>query len=129
IYTGKLFKFSKKSVSLESVYDFENQMPFTTLSQQKDTIVACSPTYGMMLINAASLTNITTPFIKSIQIPANVRASVLKDGKLYISGGDYSFNCYEEGKPKTDSIAARYAEVFEGKLTNTIFIDEHNIIW
>lgn len=129
IYTGKLFKFSKKSVSLESVYDFENQMPFATLSQQKDTIVACSPTHGMMLINAASLTNITTPFIKSIQVPANVRASVLKDGKLYISGGDYSFNCYQDGKPRADSIATRYAEVFEGKLTNTIFIDEHDIIW
>jgi ligand-binding sensor domain-containing protein len=129
VYTGNLYKFSKKSVSLESIYDFENQMPFGTLTQYKDTIVAWSPSYGMMYINAASLTNITSSFIKNLKLPSSVRAAVLKEGKLYVSGGDYSLISYHAQNTVGDSISARYAEVFEGKLTNTIFVDEHNIIW
>jgi len=129
VYTDRPYKFSKKSVSLEPVYDFNVNAAVTGVSQHGDTLMFCASDGSVTMVNAASLTNITPAFMHDIAGSTTSKNCVLKDGILYTAGYDYSFYGYDINKGRADSISARYHEVFEGKQCNYIFVDEQNTVW
>lgn len=58
-----------------------------------------------------------------------VLQSQLKNNKLYILSGNYTFIVVDIAKGTVNEISKKYPDIFEGRAYYSLYIDDHDIIW
>lgn len=104
---------------------------FNALSREGNFLLLNSYLSRPQIMDSRTLADSTPVLLKEkIQkLPFSVVRCLLKDDKLYLLGNNYSFCIIDQGTGIINDISRKYPDIFEGKVYNSIFIDEHNIIW
>lgn len=67
--------------------------------------------------------------LKVYKLPYKPITTALIDNKIYCLCENYSFLVIDLATDEISNISGKYNDLFEGKVFNFLFVDEHNVFW
>lgn len=129
VICSKIYSYDLLQRKLTLIPEFRNILAGNAEIYDKKILVNNNHT-GLTLLNLNSFRQETPVFIKKYQSRFNNRTIfTVKNNNLYAFGDDYTFFIINLSDGKVTEISKKYPVIFEGKVCNALWVDEHEVAW
>jgi hypothetical protein len=131
INNGELFLLDIATKRATIIQALKNLAPLNAISIQGETLTLNGYYSRLTLWDKHTFKSKQLPFFKdgSKAFPRQVLQSYMKDNLLYVLCDNYTFLMMDTRDGSSKEISKKYPDIFEGKVYNSIFTDEHDIVW
>jgi ligand-binding sensor domain-containing protein len=111
--------------------EFRKQAPYNSMSAAGDTLSLNGFGSGIWLFNLKTFKPCNPARFQKPDngFPFYIRNNQLFNGRLFMSGNNYSFFIYNFSTDSYTDVSGKYPDLFEGKVYRNMFVDERNILW
>ena len=127
----KLFLYGLNDNSIRELEQASSLAPFHSVALSNDLLLLSGYSSRFAIFNAYTFTEHLDKELHDMirNLSSRVLYAFTKQGYLYLLCDNYSFYIIDQKKKTINNISKKYPDIFEGKLSQSIFVDEHDIIW
>jgi len=128
---GTLYLINIRTGKSEPVNGLEQFGKISAAIPDGNNLLLCSSDLNVYAIDKRSIlsNSASIPVLKKYTLPYKPLTATLHGNKLYCLCENYSFQILDLANNSIENFSQKNAEVFEGKVFNSLFIDEHANSW
>lgn len=128
---GSLYLVNIETGKSELIKAFQKVGDIHAVRQAGDYLICCGADSKVYVTTMKSLAGNpdVLPSVKTYTLPYKPITTVLNDNKIYCLCENYSFLVIDLATNEVSNISSKYADLFEGKAFNFLFVDEHDVFW
>ncbi len=125
---SKVYSYNLAQRKLRPVPELKDISPVADMYHNR--ILVNNPYKGLTLLNAVTLKQESPVFAAKDQYRLNNHTVfTVKNNNLYVFGNNYSFFLIDMTNGRATEISKKYPFIFEGKVCNALFVDDHEVAW
>jgi ligand-binding sensor domain-containing protein len=126
-----IYNINLKTKKSTEVLTLKSAGPFKSISRSGNALLVNEYHSKLFMLDSKTLADITSKvlYIRKKPLPYHVHQSLVKNNKLYILSDNYTFVIVDIATGYINEVSKKYPDIFEGKTYNSLFLDEHDIIW
>lgn len=128
VLNGELNKIDLADRKITPVGNFKGLGPLTSMSRSGDYLLLSGYNSNIVVADIHTFADLM-PQTRNKGFPTRAVQSVLYKDQLYLLCDNYSFYVIDLRKNTVNEVSRKYSDVFEGKVYNALYVDEHGIIW